>query len=183
MGAGIEDAGSAQQRGAGKAFQRGCAQPMQPALCWLRSHKACYREDPCQSALRKIITTLQVTPCTLAEKKPCFIPSANFKKYPAYRQCRDVVAPWDWQFSHHMTSTAYLLVVLQQTLEHVSCCNLLPAEAISFCVQAAQGPEAAQAYLATPGPGVSTARSILSETYLRRLSKLPLDDTEDRSFD
>jgi len=50
-------------------------------------------------------------------------------------------------------------------------------------MQAVEGPEAAQAYLAVPGPGISTARSILSEVYLRRLSKLPLDDFEDQSFD
>lgn len=50
-------------------------------------------------------------------------------------------------------------------------------------LQASEGPAAAQAYLAIPGPGVATARSILSETYLRRLSKLPLDDLEDQKFD
>ena len=50
-------------------------------------------------------------------------------------------------------------------------------------MQAAEGPEVAQEYLAIPGPGISTARAILNEAYLRRLSKLPLDDAEDQSFD
>lgn len=57
------------------------------------------------------------------------------------------------------------------------------AEAYFDIVQAADSLDSAQNYLATPGPGVTTARSILSETYLRRLSKLPLDDAEDKSFD
>lgn len=59
----------------------------------------------------------------------------------------------------------------------------LTEELVGCIMQAADGPQAAQAYLAKPGPGALTARSILSEAYLRRLSKLPLDDTEDKAFD
>ena len=48
--------------------------------------------------------------------------------------------------------------------------------------QVSENSEVVERYLATPGPGTSTARSVLSETYLRRLSKLPLDDVEDKDF-
>lgn len=59
------------------------------------------------------------------------------------------------------------------------CCFILESLDV---LQVSEGHGAAQAYLAVPGPGVITARSILSETYLRRLAKLPLDDAEDKSF-
>lgn len=54
---------------------------------------------------------------------------------------------------------------------------------VSSALQAGEGPAVAQAYLSTSSPGIATARSILSDSYLRRLSKLPLDDAEDESFE